>query len=338
MTDNKLKKMDISRRHFLGATALALTGIVAAPPLSFGAPALIKNLGKPNSKIAGVQIGAITYSFRSMESDAESILKYCLESGISAIELMGNTAEGFAGAPQMAMGGFQRRSDMTDAERQEMDDARAAYAKELATWRSNTPLDKFKQLRKMYKDAGVSIYAWKPSALGRNNTDAEVDYACRVAKILGADHVTVEIPTEGSETQRLGGIASRHRVKAGYHGHLQQTHTAWDEALSQSKYNALNFDIGHYVAAGHDPFRLLRDKHSHIVSMHMKDRQSEKNGQANLPWGQGDTPLAEVLQLMRDQKYKFPATIELEYQVPEGSDAVKEVSKCLDYCRQALKS
>lgn len=253
-----------------------------------------------------------------MENDAESTLKYCLDSGVNAIELMGYTAESFAGAPQMATGNVQRRSDMSEAEKKEMDAARAAYAKDLAAWRANPPLDKFKQLRKMYKDAGVSIYAWKPSALGKNNSDAEVDYACRTAKILGADHVTVEIPTESSETQRLGNIAARHKVKVGYHGHLQQTFTVWDEALSQSKYNALNFDIGHYVAAGHDPFHLLKAKHKHIVSMHMKDRQSKENGQANLPWGQGDTPLAEVLQLMRDQKHQFPATIELEYKIPEA--------------------
>jgi sugar phosphate isomerase/epimerase len=338
MKDNKLDKPDFSRRHFLSATATAVAGIITAPAMSFGAPAIIKNLGKPNSKIAGVQIGAITYSFRTMQSDAESTLRYCVESGISAIELMGNTAESFAGAPQMAMGNFQRRSNLGEAERKEMDEARAAHAKELATWRSNAPLDKFKQLRKMYNDAGVSIYAWKPSALGKNNSDAEVDYACRVARILAADHVTVELPTEGSETERLGNIAARHKIKVGYHGHLQQTYTAWDEALSQSKYNALNFDIGHYVAAGHDPFQLLRDKHRDVVSMHMKDRQSDKNGQANLPWGQGDTPLAEVLRLMKDEKYKFPATIELEYQIPEGSNAVKEVSKCLDFCRKALTS
>lgn len=338
MKDNKFDRNQISRRYFLGTTATALAGIVAAPSLSFGAPAIIKNLGKPNSKIAGVQIGTITYSFRSMESDAESTLRYCLESGISAIELMGNTAESFAGAPQLAMGSFQRRSEMSEAERKEMDEARAAYAKELAAWRSNAPLDKFKKLRKMYSEAGISIYAWKPSALGKSNSDAEVDYACKVAKILGASHVTVELPNDSSETQRLGSIATRHKVKVGYHGHLQQTYTAWDEALSQSKYNALNFDIGHYVAAGHDPFRLLQDKHRDIVSMHVKDRQSDKNGQANLPWGQGDTPLADVLRLMRDQKYKFPATIELEYQIPEGSDAVKEVGKCLEYCRKALNS
>jgi hypothetical protein len=40
--------------------------------------------------------------------------------------------------------------------------------------------------------------------------------------------------------------------------------------------------------------------------------------------------------MMRKNKYTFPASIELEYNVPEGSDAVKEVKKCVDFCRTAL--
>lgn len=336
---NDLDKKDVSRRYFLGSTATALAGIIAAPSISFGAPAFIKNLGKPNSKIGGVQIGAITYSFRSMESDAESILKYCVDSGISAIELMGYTGEDFAGAPTMpSVGNAQRSQDLSEAQKKEIAEARAAFNKEMATWRSSVSMDKFVQLRKMYNSAGVSIYAWKPSALGTNNSDAEIDYACRSAKALGASHITVELPNESAQSQRLGVIAAKNKMKVGYHGHLQQTFTAWDEAMNQSKANALNFDLGHYVAAGFDPIPLLKDKHKDILSMHVKDRQNKENGQANLPWGQGDTPIVEVLKLMRDQKYKFPATIELEYQVPDGSDAVKEVAKCLEFCRKALES
>src|SRR5690606_15025416 len=146
--------------HFIASTVTAMAGIAVLPNFSFGAPAIIKNLGKPNSKIAGVQIGAITYSFRSMENDAESTLKYCLDSGISAIELMGYTAEGFAGAPVMPeLGSPQKRKDMNEAEKKEMEELRAAYARELANWRSSVSPDKFKQLRRMYNDAGVSIYA-----------------------------------------------------------------------------------------------------------------------------------------------------------------------------------
>src|SRR6185295_16639380 len=54
---------------------------------------------KPDSKFGGVQIGAITYSFRALPSSAEETLKYCLDCGISAIELMNNVAESYAGAP-----------------------------------------------------------------------------------------------------------------------------------------------------------------------------------------------------------------------------------------------
>jgi len=56
-------------------------------------------LAKPNSNFNGVQIGAITYSFRALPSSAEEVLKYCVDCGISGIELMSNVAESYAGSP-----------------------------------------------------------------------------------------------------------------------------------------------------------------------------------------------------------------------------------------------
>lgn len=326
------KIIELSRRQFIGRTAAAVTGFALASNNLMGAPAIIRNLGKPNSKFNGVQIGAITYSFRSLPGNAEQILKYCVECNISAIELMGPTAEEFAGAPHT------HTEPMQPGRRQQVpEEERAARAKEIAAWRATASMDKFAQLKKMYKDAGVSIYAWKPSALGENNTDAEVDYALRVAKVLGASHVTVEIPKSGEQSKRLGAIADKHKIAVAYHGHLQQTISSWDEALSQAKYNGINCDVGHYVAAGFDPIPLLERKHEHIYSMHLKDRKSKDNGGENMPWGEGDTPIVPILQLMRKNKYKFPATVELEYNIPEGSNAIKEVAKCVEYCRKALE-
>jgi sugar phosphate isomerase/epimerase len=326
------KSVELSRRQFIGKTAAAVTGVAFASNSVFGTPAIIRNLGKPNSKFNGVQIGAITYSFRSLPGNAEQILKYCVDCNISAIELMGPTAEAFAGAPHMSTEPMQpgRRPQLSDEER-------ASRAKEIADWRAAASMDKFAKLTKMYKDAGVSIYAWKPSALAENNTDAEVEYALRVAKVLGASHVTVELPKDGAQSKRLGAIADRHKIAVAYHGHLQQTFTAWDEAVSQAKYNGINLDAGHYVAAGFDPLPFIESKHGQIYSMHVKDRKSKENGQDNVPWGEGDTPIVGILQLMRRNKYKFPATVELEYNIPEGSDAIKEVQKCVEYCRKALE-
>jgi sugar phosphate isomerase/epimerase len=339
-----------NRREFLLKSALGITGLAVAPSWLQGAPALIKSLNKPNSEINGVKIGCITYSFRSLpDQSAEATLKYVVDSGISSIELMGDPAESFAGMPTPSfnrtrafqLNGKQRRGEtLTDDETKEMAELKRQsdeYTKVVADWRSNVDMGKFEQIRKMYKDAGVTIYAFKPNAFGANHTDAEVTYGMRAAKALGATHVTLEHPSNDEQTLRLGKLGEKNKMSVGYHGHEQETFTFWDTALAQSPANALNLDAGHYIAAGHtDLIPLIEKQHKRILSMHTKDRQTPANGKGNLAWGQGDTPIGEILQLMKKNKYKFPATIELEYQVPQDSDPVKEVQKCLEFCRKAL--
>ncbi len=340
-----------TRRQFLGATAALVSGAVVGSPKLFGAPALLRRLGdKPNSQFNGVQIGVITYSFRDMpDQSAEATLQYVLDSGVSAIELMGGPVESAAGAPKNPVNGrtlfplMRKRREgqtLTEDEQKELADGEAqtkAYRQELAKWRLSAPMTKFEQVRKLYNQAGVQIYGFKPDAFGMQQSDAEIDYGMRVAKLLGANQVTLEHPANDAHTLKLGQMAQKHGLRVGYHGHEQQTPTFWDSALAQSPANALNFDLGHYVAAGQpDPLGLIRQKHARIASMHIKDRQAPTHGKGNLPWGQGDTPLTEVLKLMREQKYTFPATVELEYQVPAGSNAVAEVKKCVNYCRSIL--
>lgn len=308
-------KENISRRRFIGSAALAAAGIAFTSKAGFAA-SLFQS--KPDSKIKGVQIGVITYSFRDMPSSAEQLLQYVLQCNINTIELMGDAAEAFAGAPARVSG-----------------EDYAVRAKKMADWRAGVPMDKFVELRKMYNDAGVKIHAWKPNALGAKNTDAEIDYAFNAGKALGVTHVTVELPTDDAQTKRLGEIAEKHKLYVGYHAHTQATPTLWDTALGQSKYNAINLDIGHYTAGtSSSPVDFILKNHERIVSMHLKDRKYHDG--PNMPWGQGDTPIAEVLKLMQKNKYKFPATIELEYKVPADSDSVKEVIKCREFAAKAL--
>ena len=310
-----MKGHDMSRRRFIGSAALAAAGIALGPKLAL-AGSLFQS--KPNSKINGVQIGVITYSFRSMPSSAEQLLQYIVQCNISATELMGDAAEAYAGAPKRETG-----------------EDWPTFSKKMADWRAGVSMDKFVELRKMYNDAGVKIYAWKPNALGAKNTDAEIDYAFNAGKALGVTHVTVELPADDNQTKRLGDFASKHKIYVGYHAHLQATPTLWDTALGQSEYNAINLDIGHYTAGtSTSPVPFILKNHDRIMSMHLKDRKFHDG--KNMPWGEGDTPIAEVLQLIKKNKYKFPATIEQEYDIPAGSDAVKEVIKCREFAAKAL--
>ncbi|WP_339707222.1 sugar phosphate isomerase/epimerase [Algoriphagus aquimarinus] len=339
-----------NRREFLIKSALGVGGLALAPSWLQGAPSIIKSLNKPNSLINGVQIGCITYSFRSMpDQSAEATLQYVLDSGLSAIELMGDPAESFAGKPvnpvnmremYPLMSKQRKGEELTTEEKAKLADLTAqseAYGKEAASWRSKVGTAPFEKMRKMYNDAGVSIYAFKPNAFGMNATDEEIAYGMTAAKALGATHVTLEHPSNDAHTLRLGKLGEKYKMSVGYHGHEQETFTFWDTALDQSKRNVLNLDAGHYIAAGNtDLIPLIEKQHSRILSMHTKDRQTPANGKGNLAWGTGDTPIPELLKLISKNKYKFPATIELEYQVPEGSDPVKEVQKCVEFCEKAL--
>ncbi len=283
----------LSRRAFIGSSA-AVAASTVIPKLAFGAD-------KPDSCFGGVQIGVITYSFRSMPSSAEDLLKYLLQCGISSVELMGGPAE--------------------------------KYAK--AHTSGDDPMSGFKALRKLYNDAGVNIHIVKFGNIGGGNmADQKIDYYFNVAKALGATGITREI-NDGA-AKRLGPMADKHKIWIGFHNHTQLTPTTYDgDILKHGKYLGINLDIGHYVAKpGACPIELIDKHRDRVISLHLKDRK--RNNGPNQPFGQGDTPIAGVLQFMKKNELRFPADVELEYKIPKGSDAVKEVAKCVQFCRKAL--
>ena len=326
--------MSVTRREF-GKLAMA-----SVPATLIGDRALAGVLAqpsRPSSLINGVQIGVITYSYRAMpEQGADAVLRYVQESGISAVELMGSAIEAYAGAPAMprrpvGSGGTGARRPPTPEETA----ARETYAADLKAWRLSQSMDTFKALRKLYDDAGVTIYATK--MLATSMSDEEFEYVFDVAEALGANHTTLELTTDGAALKRIGDYALKRKIYAAYHTHLQGTLTAFDEAFALSKGNMANVDFGHYVAAGSgDPVVFLEKFHGRISSFHLKDRKSKENGGANVPWGQGDTPIGRILQSVHKNGYKMPASIEMEYEVPAGSTPVAEVRKCVEFCQRVL--
>ena len=339
-----------SRRVFINQLSTATTGVLLGSSKVWGAPAYLPNLRQNKNQFKGIQLGLITYSFRDLEDQsAEATLDYILECGANAVELMGSTAESFIGKPESKIERRayyrllrkERNNTLTQEETQNLSELKkqqAAYDKELERWKANRSVTDFSKLRDMYNAAGVEIYAFKPDYLLRKgNTDADINYAMQAGKLLGASHVTLELPEDPAHTLKLGKLAKKNGINVAYHGHEQQHANWWDTALSQSPHNKMNLDLGHYIAAGNtDAFELIQKQHQHILSMHVKDRQNPENGKKNMPFGQGDTPIIEVLRLMRDQKYTFAATVEYEYKTPSDSTILEEVRKSIAYCKNAL--
>jgi sugar phosphate isomerase/epimerase len=302
--------------------------------------------GKPDSKFNGVQIGInAPYSFRGMPGSADDVIRDVLQLGLNSVELRAQPVEHFLGGPvtiqKAAAPGSSQQKKGFSRPTPEQEEALRAQIEEIRKWRLALPRDKFKVARKKFEDEGIFIDIVKIDDFTNridNMEDNEIDYCFEMTKALGARAISCEPPV--SKTQRLGAFAAKHQLRIGYHGHLSKDPgefaqaASWEKAYSYSKYNAINLDIGHYKAAGGDPVAFIKQYHERITHIHLKDRKADDG--PNMPWGQGDTPVKEILQLMRKERYPFQATIEFEYTPPEGSDVMTEIGKCVRFCKDAL--
>ncbi len=273
---------------------------------------------KPNSKVAGVQLGLnVPYSFANPIMSGDDILKNCVQLGLSAVELRTQPVEAFLGLPMLETGKKP-----------------AQNAQEVRDWRTSVSLDRVKDFRAKYETTGVLIEIVKVDGIFKMS-DAEIDYAFALAKALGARAISTEISHEEPELKRLGSFADKHQFMVGYHGHATTKPEHWEQAFALAKFNGANVDLGHFVAGNNtSPVPFLQKYHDRVTHVHLKDRKF--NNGPNTPFGEGDTPIAEVLRLIRDNKWNIQGTIEFEYKVPEGSDRMTEIARALKFCRDAL--
>ena len=259
----------------------------------------LRGVTRINSVIRGVQIGAQSYSFRELR-EPDAIIKAFQTVGLGECEL--------------SSGGEPPKG-------------------------KDVPLDYFKGLRKKYNDAGVVVYAYT-YGFRKDATDEEIERGFQIAQAMGVKYITSSANV--SVAPRVDKYAQKYKIMVGFHGHdstkpdeFSTAETFARAMKGASPYIGVNLDIGHFVAAGGDPVAYINEHHSKIVCLHLKDRK--KNHGANLPFGEGDTPIVAVLQLLRDKGWKIPANIEYEYGKP-GMDCIAEVTKCFAYCKKALES
>jgi len=354
MSKQKTQNGPIDRRRFIGIAAAA----VAYPfiPRIVRGNHILSGV-KPDSVFGGVQIGAITYSYRNLPgTSAEATLDYLLQSGLSSCELMYGPIEESVGAPAVNVmeimaqfreqnppeppdsipEGTQRRPrfQMTP----EMREAITKKQEELITWRKTvSSMDKFESIRKMYNDAGVKINIVKFDTIGAEGMSAEeMVYMFSVAKTMGARGITTEL--NENKAKILGPLADKHKMAIGFHNHTQLKPDTYSTGpyFSFGKGIMSNLDIGHYAAGnGESALSLVEElgNQERLLTIHLKDRTFDGK---TVPFGEGDAQVAEILQLIRKNKWDIPCDIELEYPVPEDSDPIKEVKKCVDFCKNVL--
>ncbi len=381
---------------------------MAAAPAAGGLSLAELGLAAQSSKFDGVQIGAITYSFRGgaaqggvAAADMPSLMQ---KIGLSEVELMSGDAEIIAGIPQApgrggfgggggrgasgrggGGGGFGRGAGAAtgdvalapngcpvntpsgrDSQAKAGGGAAVAAAaagrggaggrgpaamtpeqeaaqKAIAEWKKSVTASTWKGVKQKFNDAGVDIQILCYN-MSLNTTEDEMDYAFQMARDLGVRAMSCS--TTVTVAKRVAKFADKYKIMWGGHGHFNiydpeefAKPETFKEIMSFGKYIGVNLDIGHFTQAGYDPMTFIPEIHDRITNLHLKDSMKpDKCGVAGptQPWGQGQTPIKDVLLLMKKNKYKFPANIELEYRIPQGSDSATEVGKCLEFAKKCF--
>lgn len=306
--------MSYSRRDFvrMGAVALPLSNLISAKPI--------------DSKVAGVRLGVQSYSFRDL--GLVDAIQAMMADQLGECELF---------SPHIEAGGVQALLSIWQEPASEKRNAAfKAYSDQVRAWRLSVPLQFFADVKKKFDDAGVRLYAYNFS-FQDTFADEEIDRGFLMAKALGVGIITAS--TTLTAAKRVAPFAEKHKMIVAMHGHSDTkdpnqfcTPESFAKALEMSKYYRVNLDIGHFTAAGFDAVDFIEKNHSKIVLLHLKDRK--KNDGPNVPWGEGDTPIKQVLVLLKTKRYPIPAFIEYEYEGKGTSE--QEVAKCLEYCKAAL--
>lgn len=290
----------MNRRELGRLSALALGGITLTQT----------SRAQPSSNFAGVILGLQGFCFKDRPLDA-------------AVQAMTDI-----GAEECEISWRHMEPDFPDRN--------GAGRDKVRQWRLRAPLSQFEAAGNKFRAAGIDPYGYTLN-MKDDFTDAEIVRGFEMAQALRVKEITCSANI--STVKRIDTWARKFKIRVGLHNHNRiarnELATAEDFAAARrgtSDYIGIAFDIGHFVAAGFDPVSYVAQNHGSILLIHVKDR---KRKGPNTPFGEGDTPIQEVLRLIRDKKYPIRANIEYEY---NGADTMAEVRKCFDYCKQALMS
>ena len=221
----------------------------------------------------------------------------------------------------------------------EQQEQRKAATEKLNQWRAAANAGTWKAVAKKFNDAGVKVTLLCYN-MRDNMSDDDIEYGFQMAEGLGVRGITTS--TTITMAKRIAPVADKHKLLVGYHGHdatnnPNETATleSYATLMGYGKYNGINLDIGHFTASNYDAVAFIKEHHAKITNLHLKDRKRD-HGPNVAVWGTGDTPMKEVLQLLKREKYDFPGNLELEYQIPEGSTIIDEAKKCLAYVKSCL--
>lgn len=290
---------------------------------------------KLDSVVHGIQFGLQSYVFSGIGLPPDKVLdvvvQSMVDSGLGECDLYAPLVEPAEFWDRIRAGG---PAGPGAAVSPEVAAARAKAREELAKWRMSVSLDYFRAIRKKFEDAGIEIYGLSGFP---GSTEEELGRTFEIAGVLGARLVTLGVTLTAAK--RVAPFVEKHSFQVGIQGRPDMnagnpdviaTPANFEEAVSLSKKYWMSFDIGDATGGGYDSFQFVETHHDRIALLYIKDRRKDR---LSVPWGQGDTPVREVLRLVRDRKYPIRCYIDCDYRT---TDRPGDVRRSFEYAKAAL--
>jgi sugar phosphate isomerase/epimerase len=319
--------MNVFSRRDVGKAALAGAALYATGGASWAAPHL-------DSTVRGVKLGLITGSLNPLPSPPpgvdkiDQVIQECIACKAGNIEFVNSLLEPLP--PTMGRG-----SQVPDKITPEY----TADREKMHQWRLNAPLDLYRGVRKKFTDAGLNLFSYVMT-FSDDTQDDEIDAVFKQMQALGV-RVFCTNQTRSSFGPRLVPFAAKYKISPAWHTHDKSedpnevaSAESLEKLIAMSPDFRINLDIGHFTAGNQDSVDFIRKHHDKISHIHVKDRKRNKG--PNVAFGDGDTPIKPVLQLIRDNRWPIVAVIEREFK-GDGTP-VEQTTKDIAYMRAALES
>jgi len=264
-------------------------------------------------------LGVTTSSFRDLprvtgRDNLDGVIAAVRAAGASHIELAFANVEPAPPDTAPVMGGsaaYPRRIVLTP---DEITRTNAAARAQLRAWRTSAEPAVFEEMRRRLRAGGLTVHGCG-LALDDSYTDAEIDATFRHAKALGA--TTVSSPLTVAIATRLVPFAERHQLFVAIHDQPDRNASGFidaaglGQALALSPMFRVKLDIGNLTASNRDAVAELRKHAARVSYVVLRDRL--RNGGASQPFGEGDTPIRDVLLLLTQSASSIPALVEYDY-------------------------
>jgi len=194
--------------------------------------------------------------------------------------------------------------------------------------------NQYQPIRKKFDDAGIEIYGLSGFP---GSTETELARTFEIAAVLGARLITLGVTLPAA--RRIVPLVEQSQFRVGIQGNPDMNPAnpetiarpeQYEEAAALSKSYGMSFDIGDATGGGYDSLKFVEAHLDRMSLIYLKDRRKDR---LSVPWGEGDTPVAEVLRLIRNRQAPVRCYIDCDYKT---SDRPADVKRSFEFAKKAL--